>query len=132
MQAVVLLVVLISFGIHGTALAQSKTETKKHSFTVKQGATVPIGRYYQINTKTCQAGPIPKIVQTSQPNIGKLIIEETKVEPSQKQCTGFLIPGYIVRFQAGDTPGEANVTYEVIYNSKKLGTWKIEDTVTVQ
>jgi hypothetical protein len=115
-----------------TAAAQTNTETKTHNFTVKQGATVPIGTFYQVNTKNCQAGPVPQIVQTSKPTIGKLIIEQTNVEPSQKQCKGFLIPGYVVRFAAGDKAGEEKITYDVIYRSKKLGTWKVEDTITVQ
>ena len=112
--------------------ARGKTETKTRSCTVKQGATVPIGTHYQMNRTTCQAGPFPKIVQTSNPTVGKLIIEETKVEPTQKHCTGILMPGYIVRFAAGEKAGEEKITYDVVYRSKTLGTWKIEDIITVQ
>jgi hypothetical protein len=132
MKAIACLAPLIAVAMLGNAVAQTSTQSKTHSFTVKLGATVPIGTYYQINTKSCQAGPIPKIVQTSKPTIGKLIIEEAKIEPSQKQCKGFLIPGYVVRFEAGDKAGEEKITYEVIYGSKRLGTWKIEDAITVQ
>jgi hypothetical protein len=114
------------------AAAQTSTQIKTRDFTVKLGATVQIGTYYLINTKSCQAGPPPKIVQTSKPTIGKLIIEETKVEPSQKQCNGFLIPANVVRFEAGDKAGKETITYEVVYQSKKLGTQKIENTITVQ
>lgn len=132
MKAMAYLAALATVAMFATAAAQTNTQTKTHKFTIKQGATVQIGTYYQIHTKSCQAGPLPKIVQTSKPTIGKLIIEETKVEPSQKQCSGFLIPGYAVRFQAGDKTGEEKITYEVVYQSKKLGTWKVEDTITVQ
>jgi hypothetical protein len=132
MKAIAYLAALTTVAMFGTAAAQTGGQTTTHSITVKLGATVPIGTYYLINTKSCQAGPIPKIVQTSKPTIGKLIIEETKVEPEQKQCKGFLIPGYVVRFQAGDKPGEEKITYEVVYRSKTLGTRKIEDTITVQ
>jgi hypothetical protein len=124
--------VLTTIAMLGSAAAQTRTETKTRSFTVKKGATVPIGTHYQMNGRTCHAGPIPKIVQTSNPTIGKLVIEETKVEPSQKECKGFLIPGYVLRFAAGDKPGEEKITYDVIYKSKKLGAWKIEDIITVQ
>jgi len=132
MKAIAYLAALTMMPMLGSAAAQVKTETKTRSFTVKQGATVPIGTHYQMNKRTCQAGPIPKIVQTSIPTIGKLIIEETKVEPSQKQCKGFLIPGYVVRFEAAEKSGEEKVTYNVLYQSKALGTWKIEDIITVQ
>jgi hypothetical protein len=132
MKLIAHVAILAAIATLGNAAAQARTETKTRSFTVKKGATVPIGTHYQMNGKTCQAGPIPKIVQTSNPNIGKLIIEETKVEPSQKECKGFLIPGYVVRFAAGDKAGEEKITYDVIYKSKKLGAWKIEDTITVQ
>jgi len=115
----------------GPAVAETKTKNIRHSFTIKQGATVPIGSYYLINKKTCHAGPIPQIVQTSYPTIGKLIIEQTKVEPTQKQCRGFLIPGYVVRFEAGNKPGEEKITYKVLYE-KGVGTSLVEDTIAVQ
>src|SRR5947209_15745464 len=83
MRAIAYLTALATVAMIGSVAAQGKTETKTRSFTVKQGATVPIGTHYQMNRKTCQAGPIPKIVQTSNPTVGKLIIEETKVEPNQ-------------------------------------------------
>ena len=132
MKAITLLAALAMIVMLETAVAQVKTQTKTHSFTIKQGATVPIGTYYQINKRSCQAGPSPKIVQTSKPTIGRLIIEETKIEPSQKQCKGFLIPGYVVRFAAGDKAGEEKITYNVNYQSKAIGTWKVEDTIIVQ
>jgi hypothetical protein len=132
MKAVACVAVITTIAMLGGATAQTKAHTKTRSFTVKQGATVPIGKYYQINTRNCQSGPIPKIVQTSTPTIGKLIIEETKVEPDQKQCKGFLIPGYVVRFQAGEKGGQEKVTYNVIYQSKSLGTWNVENNITVQ
>jgi hypothetical protein len=132
MKAIAYLAALMLIAMLESAAAQAKTETKTRSFAVKQGATVPIGTHYQMNRRTCQAGPIPKIVQTSNPTIGKLIIEETKVEPSQKQCKGFLIPGYLVRFAAGEKAGEEKITYDVIYQSKTLGAWKIEDIITIQ
>jgi hypothetical protein len=132
MKAIASLAALTTIAMLETAVAQVKTQTITRSFTIKQGATVPIGTYYQINKRSCQAGPIPKIVQTSNPTIGKLIIEEAKVEPSQKQCKGFLIPGYVVRFAAGDKAGEERITYDVIYQSKMLGSRKIEDTITIQ
>jgi predicted secreted Zn-dependent protease len=88
MKVVTCLALLTTIAMLGTATAQTKPQTKTRSFTVKQGATVAIGTYYQINKRNCQAGPLPRIVQTSSPTIGKLIIEETKVEPSQKQCKG--------------------------------------------
>jgi hypothetical protein len=102
-----------------------------HSYAVKVGATVRIGTYYLINTKSCAAGPVPKIVQTSKPTIGKVVIEKTQVEPTQEQCKGFMIPSMIVSFQAGDTAGEEKITYEVTYASKKLGTVKVENTISV-
>jgi hypothetical protein len=107
-------------------------QVKTHTFAIKLGATVRIGTYYQLNTKSCEAGPVPKIVQTSKPTIGKLVVEQTKVEPSQSQCSGYLIPAYIVNFKTGDKRGEEKITYEVIYQSAKLGTWKIEDTISVE
>ena len=128
MKAIAYLAAITMAASAGTAAAQTKTR----DFTVKLGATVQIGTYYQIKVKSCQAGPIPKIVQTSKPTIGKLIIEETKVEPNQKQCSGFLIPAYVVRFEAGDKAGKEKITYEVIYQSKTLPTQKIENTITVQ
>jgi len=70
--------------------------------------------------------------QTSKPTIRKLIMEQAKIEPSQKNCAGFLIPGYVVRFEAGDKAGEEKITYEVVYQSKKLGTWRVEDAIAVQ
>ena len=132
MKVIVCLAALVTIATFESAATHVKAETQTRSFTVKQGATVPIGTHYQMNGRSCQAGPIPKIVQTSTPTIGKLIIEETKVEPSQKQCRGFLIPGYIVRFAAGEKAGEGKITYDVIYQSKKLGHVKIEDIITVQ
>ena len=114
------------------AIAPASAETKTKNYIVKQGTMIPVGSYYQINTKTCQAGPIPKIVQTSKPTIGKLIIEETKVEPSQKECKAFLVPGYKVRFEAGPKTGEEKVTYDVVYESKTLGTWNVVHGITVQ
>jgi hypothetical protein len=129
MKAIACLAALAIIAMVGTAMAQTKTI--KHHFTVKQGATVPIGSYYLINKRTCHAGPIPQIVQTSNPTISKLIIEQTKVEPTQKQCRGFLIPGYLVRFEAGNKAGEEKITYKVIYQ-KGVGTTLVEDTVTVQ
>jgi len=132
MKAIAYLTVVATAAMCGPAVAQTGTQTKTRDLTVKLGATVEIGTYYLINTKNCQAGPIPKIVQTSKPTIGKLIIEETKVEPSQKQCSGFLIPAYVVRFEAGDKAGKEKITYDVVYPTKKLGTVKVEDTITVQ
>ena len=132
MKAIAYLAAITTAATFATAAAQTSAPIKTRDFTVKQGATVQIGTYYLINTKSCQAGPIPKIVQTSKPTIGKLIIEETKVDPSQKQCNGFLIPANVVRFEAGDKAGTEKITYEVVYHSKKLGTQKIENTITVQ
>jgi len=132
MKTIVYLAAITTAAMSGTVAAQTATQTKTQEFTIKSGATVPIGTYYLINTKSCQAGPIPKIVQTSKPTIGKLIIEQTKVEPSQKQCSGFLIPAYVVRFEAGDKAGKEKVTYEVVYQSKKLGTVKVENAISVQ
>jgi hypothetical protein len=132
MKAFGYLTLLAVLSIFGTATAQTTTQIQRHNFTIKMGATVRIGSYYQIKAKSCHAGPVPKIVQTSKPTIGKLIMEEAKIEPSQKHCAGFLIPGYVVRFEAGDKAGEEKITYEVVYQSKKLGTWKVEDTITVQ
>ena len=132
MKAIVCLAAITTAAMSGTVAAQTATQTKTQEFTIKSGATVQIGTYYLINTKSCQAGPIPKIVQTSKPTIGKLIIEQTKVEPSQKQCSGFLIPAYVVRFEAGDKAGKEKVTYEVVYQSKKLGTVKVENAISVQ
>lgn len=132
MKAIVFLAAFGAIAFSGVAAAQTKSESKTRSWTIKQGATVPIGTYYQINVKSCQAGPVPKIVQTSTPTLGKLILEQTKVEPSQKECKGFLIPGYIARFEAGTKAGAEKVTYDVIYESKNLGTWKVENNVTVQ
>jgi hypothetical protein len=132
MKAIVYLAAITTAAMSGTVAAQTATQTKTHEFTVKSGATVQIGTYYLVNTKNCQAGPIPKIVQTSKPTIGKLIIEQTKVEPTQKQCSGFLIPAYVVRFEAGDKAGKEKVAYEVVYQSKKLGTVKVENTITVE
>jgi hypothetical protein len=132
MKAIAYLTVITTAATVGTASAQTSTQTKTRDFTVKLGATVQIGIYYLINTKSCQAGPPPKIVQTSKPTIGKLIIEEKKVEPSQKQCNGFLIPANIVRFEAGDKPGTEKITYEVVYQSRKVPTQKVENTITVQ
>jgi hypothetical protein len=129
MKATACLVALTTIAMSGTAIARAKSI--RHSFTVKLGATVPIGSYYVINKRTCHAGPIPQIVQTSKPTIGKLVIEQTKVEPTQKQCTGFLIPGYVVRFAAGNKAGEEKITYKVIY-VKAVGTLMVEDTITVQ
>jgi hypothetical protein len=123
---------IAAIAILGCAAAQANTHKKTRSFTVKQGATVQIGKYYMVNTRSCQAGPVPKIVQGSPPTIGKVLVEETKVEPDQKQCRGFLIPGYVVRFQAGDKAGEEKVSYKVIYRSKSLGTVDVENTITVQ
>jgi hypothetical protein len=131
-KAIVYLAAITTAAMPGTLAAQTAPQTKTHEFTIKSGATVQIGTYYLINTKSCQAGPVPKIVQTSKPTIGKLIIEQTKVEPSQKQCSGFLIPAYVVRFEAGDKAGKEQVTYEVVYQSKKLGTVKVESAITVQ
>ena len=132
MKAMIYLTVIATAAMFGSAEAPTATQTSTRDFTVKVGANVEIGTYYLINTKSCQAGPIPKIVQTSKPTIGKLVIEQTKVEPSQKQCSGFLIPAYVVRFEAGDKAGKEKVTYEVVYQSKKLGTVKVENTITVQ
>ena len=132
MKAIAYLVAVTMAATCGTAVAQTRTQTKTQDFTVKLGATVQIGTYYLVNTKSCQAGPVPKIVQTSKPTIGKLIIEETKVEPSQKNCSGFLIPANIVRFEAGDKAGKETITYEVVYQAKKLGTVKVENNITVQ
>jgi len=132
MKAIAYLVAVTMAATCGTAVAQTRTQTKTQDFTVKLGATVQIGTYYLVNTKSCQAGPVPKIVQTSKPTIGKLIIEETKVEPSQKNCSGFLIPANIVRFEAGDKAGKETITYEVVYQTKKLGTVKVENNITVQ
>jgi len=132
MKAIAYLVAVTMAATCGTAVAQTRTQTKTQDFTVKLGATVQIGTYYLVNTKSCQAGPVPKIVQTSKPTIGKLIIEETKVEPSQKNCSGFLIPANIVRFEAGDKAGKETITYEVVYQAKKLGTVKVENKITVQ
>jgi hypothetical protein len=132
MKAIAYLAAITTVATFGIAAAQTSTQTKTRDFTVKLGATVQIGIYYQLNTKTCQAGPIPKVVQTSKPAIGKLIIEEKKVEPSQKQCHGFLIPANVVRFEAGDKAGKETITYEVVYQSRKLGTQKTENTITVQ
>jgi hypothetical protein len=132
MKAIAYLVAITMAVTAGTAAAQTRTQTKTRDLTVKQGATVQIGTYYLINTKNCQAGPIPRIVQTSKPTIGKLIIEETKVEPTQKNCSGFLIPANIVRFEAGDKAGNEKITYEVVYQAKKLGTVKVENNITVQ
>lgn len=132
MKAIAYLAALTMIAMLGPAAAQTGARTETKNFTIKRGATVEIGTHYLINTKTCQAGPLPKIVQTSKPTIGKLIIEETKVEPTQKQCKGFLIPGYIVRFEAGDKPGEEKVTYEVVYQTKKPGPLKVENTITVE
>jgi hypothetical protein len=113
MKVIACLLALIPIMMTGSAVAQTKTKNVSHNFTIKQGATVPIGTYYLINKRNCHAGPLPQIVQTSNPTIGKLIIEQTKVEPVQKQCRGFLIPGYVVRFQAGNKPGEEKITYKV-------------------
>jgi len=132
MKAVAYLVAVTMAATSGIAAAQTRTQTKTRDLTVKLGATVEIGTYYLVNTKSCQAGPLPKIVQTSKPTIGKLIIEETKVEPSQKNCSGFLIPANIVRFEAGDKAGKETITYEVVYQAKKLGTVKVENNITVQ
>jgi len=132
MKAVAYLVAVTMAATSGIAAAQTRTQTKTRDLTVKLGATVEIGTYYLVNTKSCQAGPLPKIVQTSKPTIGKLIIEETKVEPSQKNCSGFLIPANIVRFEAGDKAGKETITYEVVYEAKKLGTVKVENNITVQ
>jgi hypothetical protein len=132
MKAIAYLVAITMAATCGTAAAQTRTQTKTHDFTVKLGATVQIGTYYLINTKNCQVGPIPRIVQTSKPTIGKLVIEETKVEPSQKHCSGFLIPANIVRFEAGDKAGNEKITYEVVYQAKNLGTVKVENNITVQ
>jgi hypothetical protein len=132
MKAIAYLVAITMAATSGTAAAQTRTQTKTHDFTVKLGATVQIGTYYLINTKNCQAGPIPRIVQTSKPTIGKLIIEETKVEPNQKHCSGFLIPANIVRFEAGDKAGNEKITYEVVYQAKNLGTVRVENNITVQ
>jgi hypothetical protein len=132
MKAIAYLVAITMAATAGTAAAQTRTQTKTRDLTVKQGATVQIGTYYLINTKNCQAGPIPRIVQTSKPTIGKLIIEETKVEPTQKNCSGFLIPANIVRFEAGDKAGNEKITYEVVYQAKNLGTVKVENNITVQ
>jgi hypothetical protein len=129
MKTIACLVVLTTLATAGTAMAKNKTI--RHSFTIKQGATVPIGSYYLIHKRTCHGGPIPQIVQTSNPTIGKLIIEQTKVEPTQKHCKGFLIPGYVVRFQAGKKAGEEKVTYKVLYE-KGVGTSLVEDTIAVQ
>ena len=129
MKAIACLVALMTFAMVGTAAA--KTKTIRHSFTVKRGATVPIGSYYLVHKSTCQGGPIPQIVQTSNPTIGKVIIEQTKVEPTQKHCKGFLIPGYVVRFEAGDKAGEEKITYKVIYQ-KGVGTSLVEDSIAVQ
>ena len=131
MKAITCLVALTTIAMAGTAIAETKIKIIKHNFTVKQGATVPIGSYYLINKRTCHAGPIPQIVQTSNPSIGKLIIEQTKVEPTQKQCRGFLLPGYVVRFEAGNKVGEEKITYKVIHQ-KGVGTSLIEDTIAVQ
>ena len=131
MKAIACLIALTIIAITGTAIAQTKTKNIRHSFTIKRGATVPIGSYYLINKRNCHAGPIPQIVQTSNPTIGKLIIEQTKVEPTQKQCRGFLIPGYVVRFAAGNKVGEEKITYQVIYQ-KGVGTSVIEDAIAVQ
>jgi hypothetical protein len=132
MKAIAYVVAIAMAATCGTAAAQTRTQTKTRDFTVKLGATVQIGTYYLINTKNCQAGPIPRIVQTSKPTIGKLVIEETKVEPSQKHCSGFLIPANIVRFEAGDKAGNEKITYEVVYQAKNLGTVKVENNITVQ
>lgn len=129
MKTIACLVALTTLATVGTAMA--KTKTIRHSFTIKQGATVPIGTYYLIHKKTCQGGPMPQIVQTSNPTIGKLIIEQTKVEPTQKHCRGFLIPGYVVRFEAGNKAGEEKITYKVIYQ-KGVGTSLVEDSIAVQ
>jgi hypothetical protein len=130
MKAIACLAAITMAATTATAAAQTRTQTKTYDFTVKLGATVQIGTYYLINTKTCQAGPVPKIVQTSKPAIGKLIVEETKVEPTQKQCSGLLIPANIVRFEAGDKAGNEKITYEV--HRMKLGTLKVENNITVQ
>jgi hypothetical protein len=132
MKAIAYLAAVATAATFATAAAQTITQTKTHDFTIKLGATVQIGTYYLINSKSCQVGPIPRIVQTSKPTIGKLIIEETKVEPSQKNCNGFLIPANVVRFEAGDKAGKEKITYDVVYQSRKLGTWKVENTITVQ
>jgi hypothetical protein len=86
MKAIAHLAAVATIAMIGTATAQTNTQTKTHNFTVKQGATVSIGTYYQINTKSCQAGPVPKVVQTSKPTIGKLVIEETKVCRDSAGC----------------------------------------------
>jgi hypothetical protein len=60
MKAIISLVALTTIAMAGTATA--RTKTVRHSFTIKQGATVQIGSYYVIHKKTCHAGPIPRIV----------------------------------------------------------------------
>lgn len=88
MKVIACLLALIPIMMTGSAVAQTKTKNVSHNFTIKQGATVPIGTYYLINKRNCHAGPLPQIVQTSNPTIGKLIIEQT---PETMQ--GFFDPG---------------------------------------
>ena len=67
MKATIYLTAVVTAAMLGSAAAQTATQTKTQDFTVKVGANVQIGTYYLINTKSCHAGPIPKIVQTSKP-----------------------------------------------------------------
>jgi hypothetical protein len=105
---------------------------RQQTWTVPPGRATVLASYYEILDSNCKALRAPPVVLTTRPALGSLSLNTTVVlADNPASCRHVRVPVTQVLYQAGKQPGTSSAAWEVHFQSRNLGTRRVQGTVTV-
>jgi hypothetical protein len=112
--------------------AHAADDTQQRSWTVAPGKTVVLARYYEIQESDCRAMRAPPVVIKTKPALGKLVINTTtELADKPSKCRHVKVSVTRVTYHAGTEAGHDTFSWQIFYQSRKLGTQTLQGTAII-
>lgn len=114
------------------AADQPRNRLTTQAWIVPTNKATVLASYYEVLDSNCRPLRSPPIVITARPAIGSLTISTTVGQAdSPSQCRYVRVPVTQVLYQAGNRAGTDAFAWEVRFQSRNLGTLRVQGGVTV-
>jgi hypothetical protein len=105
---------------------------RSQTWTVPPARATVLASYYEILDSNCKPLRAPPVVLTTRPAQGSISLNTTTMlADNPASCRHVRVPVTQVLFQAGKPASPSNVAWEVHFQSRNLGTLRVQGTVTV-
>ncbi|MFC4276797.1 hypothetical protein [Achromobacter aloeverae] len=102
------------------------------AWSVPPGKATLLATYYEIVDANCRPLKAPAVRILSRPALGTLTVSsDVGLADNPSRCANIKVPVTQVYYQAGMQPGQDTFSWEVHFQSRNLGTQRIQGAVAV-